>query len=162
MSNKKKPTGCSLKSPDTNPILSFFGLRLCNIQGYPCVAEKFSGNYNPYNSTSKLKSKHIIDLERLADIGLSIPGMISSESGKILYILCYLQNIEGDVVEVGSWQGRSTSFLARAVENSGNGNLFAIDHFKGNKRKEHHYSYDNSDLSEIENKFNFKKEELES
>ena len=92
----------------------------------------------PY-SLITLRSEKIVDLEALQKIALSIPGMISSDSGRQLYSLCYFQVEEGDVVEIGSWQGRSASFLAGALENSGNGNFYAVDHFKGYVGKEHHY-----------------------
>lgn len=79
--------------------------------------------------------------------------MLSSESGKFLYALCYMQQITGDVVEVGSWQGYSTSFLASAVSDSGNGRLYAIDHFRGNVGKEDRYRVGADDLSDLRGNF---------
>lgn len=79
--------------------------------------------------------------------------MLSSESGKFLYALCYMQQLEGDVVEVGSWQGYSTSFLASAVRDSKNGVLFAIDHFRGNVGKEDRYRVGSEDLSDLRGNF---------
>jgi len=93
----------------------------------------FDGSFDPH--CHNLDGKNIVDLERLAQISLSIPGMITPRSGQLLYSLCVIQEARGDVVEIGSWQGRSTSFLARAVRDSGNGHFFAIDHFKGNVGK---------------------------
>ncbi len=79
----------------------------------------------------------VVDLDMLSSVSLLIPGMIAPRSGEILYTLCYMQDIQGDVVEIGSWQGRSTSFLGRAVEQSRNGRLYAIDHFgSGDKQGE--------------------------
>jgi len=102
----------------------------------------------------KLKSVAPYDVDSLADISLSIPGMIEPASGKLLYTLCFFQSEQGDVVEIGSWQGRSTSFLGRAVEASGNGALFAVDHFKGNVGKEQFYVVGKDDLSDLESGFN--------
>ena len=79
--------------------------------------------------------------------------MLSSESGKFLYALCYMQQITGDVVEVGSWQGYSTSFLASAVRDSENGRLYAIDHFHGNVGKEDRYRVGADDLSDLRANF---------
>lgn len=93
------------------------------------------------------------DLERFADSASSIPGMLSRESALALYTLCYLQELAGDVVEIGSWQGYSTSFLAKAVKDSGNGTLYAIDHFKGNVGKETFYVVDRPDLSDLRRGF---------
>lgn len=112
----------------------------------------FNGSYSPY-SKIELKSKKIIDLEALAQISKSIPGMISPKSGQFLYTMCYMQQLKGDVVEIGSWQGRSTSFLARAVSNSQNGTFYAVDHFKGNAGKENYYVVGQKDLSDLKNNF---------
>jgi len=127
--------------------------KLFNKLGYDISkAHIFNGSYNPYSSIN-LKSINIIDLEALAQISSSIPGMISPKSGQHLYTLCYMQELEGDVVEIGSWQGRSSSFLARAVINSKNGNFYAIDHFKGNVGKESFYQVGQKDLTDLEEGF---------
>ena len=49
------------------------------------------------------------------------------------------------------------------VKLSGNGKLFAIDHFKGNKNKEQFYKVNNEDLSDLKGIFleNIQKSELE-
>ena len=131
-------------------------LKLFNKFGYEVSktseTTSFNGSYNPY-SKIELKSGKIIDLEALAKISTSIPGMISPKSGQFLYTMCYMQQLEGDVVEIGSWQGRSTSFLARAVNNSKNGKFYAIDHFKGNVGKEKCYVVGKNDLSDLKNIF---------
>lgn len=117
-------------------IFNRFGFELVKLK-------KVTFSINPYCNHSNVNQK-IIDIEALGDMSLSIPGMITPESGKFLYALCYLQELEGDVVEIGSWQGRSTSFLARAVKESKNGEFFAIDHFEGNLGKEDFYAVDGS------------------
>ena len=86
---------------------------------------------DPYCQYSKVKF-NIIDVEKLGKMSLTIPGMITPEAGKFLYSLYYIKDLEGDVIEIGSWQGRSSTFLARAVRESGNRNFYAIDHFAGN------------------------------
>jgi len=68
-----------------------------------------------------------------------IPGMISPEAAELLYAIAVVQNVEGDILEIGSWQGKSTSYLARAVVDSKNGHMFAVDHFMGNVGKENLY-----------------------
>jgi predicted O-methyltransferase YrrM len=111
----------------------------------------FDGSLDPHSHL--LDGKNIVDLDRLAQISLSIPGMVTPRSGQILYALCAFQEATGDVVEIGSWQGRSTSFLARAVSDSGNGRFFAIDHFKGNVGKETSYVVGKHDLSDLKQNF---------
>jgi|GEM_PF-1829101 len=96
---------------------------------------------------------NVVDLEKISAVASSVPGMISMLSGKLMYVLCYFQKELGDVVEVGSWQGRSASFLARATVESRNGNFFAIDHFKGNRGKEHYYVIEKEDLSDLKTGF---------
>lgn len=123
---------------------------------------KFEGSLDPYNDL--LPDKRIVDIERLASISLSIPGMVTPQSGQMLYSLCLMQETKGDVVEIGSWQGRSTSFLARATRDSQNGRFFAIDHFRGNVGKENNYVVGKQDLSDLKMNFlsNLRKLGLES
>lgn len=112
-------------------ILNTVGYKLSKI-------ENVQPNSSIYSTFSK--QKKIVDLDVVGNVGEMIPGMVTKESGKFLFSLCYMQEIEGDVVEIGSWQGKSASFLARAVKESNNGQFYAIDHFKGNVGKEHFYA----------------------
>lgn len=111
-----------------------------------------------YSEFSQVR-QNIADLEKLGQFSLTIPGMVTPEAGKFLFTLCYMQNVPGDVIEVGSWQGRSSSFLARAVKESGNGRFYAIDHFGGNIDKEHFYAVD-GDLANLKQNFNRNMERL--
>lgn len=83
-----------------------------------------------------------------------IPGMVSIESAELLYSLCLMQGLRGDILEIGSWQGKSTSYLARAAKDSANGRVFAVDHFKGNVGKENMYRVGNSAATSIYDMFN--------
>lgn len=93
------------------------------------------------------------DWEQFDSATGGIPNMLSRQTAFSLYLLCYLQELRGDVVEIGSWQGYSTAHLARAVRDSGNGTLFAIDHFKGNAGKEQFYVVERPDLSDLRQGF---------
>lgn len=79
--------------------------------------------------------------------------MIGDRAGEELFSLCYMQELVGDVLEIGSWQGKSTFFLGTAVKLSKNGRMYAIDHFKGNSGKERFYKVNKDDLSDIEDIF---------
>ena len=126
-------------------------IRIINNLGYDLKKiKKVKYDTSVYSKLSKRKK--IVDLDVLSNINELIPGMITQESGKLLFSLCYMQEILGDVVEVGSWQGKSASFLARAVKESNNGRFYAIDHFKGNTGKEHFYTI-NNDKSSIKEAF---------
>ena len=96
--------------------------------------------------------QNIVDVENLSSIAQSIPGMIELNSGKNLFLLCYLQELQGDVVEIGSWLGRSSVFLAQAVKESNNGKFYAIDHFRGNIGKESLYT-NNVPLGDIKQQY---------
>lgn len=123
-----------------NGFLSGFGLQLKRLPA-------------PVWKPSNLDTLGIGDLESISKIASNIQGMISIESGRFLYCLCMMQSKQGDVVEIGSWQGRSTAFLAQAVKDSRNGTLFAIDHFQGNVGKEHFYQVGKKDLSDLKGNF---------
>jgi cephalosporin hydroxylase len=120
-------------------ILHKFGIDIVRIE----KNFDFDSGHLPYAKYSKVNNE-IIDLDILGKMSLTIPGMITAEAGKFLYSLCYMQDLVGDVVEIGSWQGRSSIFLARAVKESKNGDFYAIDHFGGNSGKEKFYEVDGS------------------
>lgn len=88
------------------------------------------------------------DLSAYRSITSFIPGMIKPEAAELLYALAVIQDIEGDILEVGSWQGKSTSYLARAVADSNNGHMYAVDHFMGNVGKENLYFVDGGCLKD--------------
>ncbi len=118
--------------------------------GYQLTLIQNSAKQTP--TTSKLPNV-VTDLEKLAENCSKIPGMTSLKSGQFLYSLCYNQELSGDVVEIGSWQGRSSAFLAQATKDARNGNFFAIDHFKGNVGKEGFYKVGMDDLSDLKENF---------
>lgn len=126
-----------------NRALGLWGLRLNRVP-------RASGT-GPFSAL--FQNQKVVDLDNLVEMAGKIPGMLSEESGKFLFTLCYTQQLQGDVVEIGSWQGYSTSFLARAVAESRNGRMYAIDHFKGNVGKEDFYAVEKSDLSDLQEKF---------
>ena len=79
--------------------------KIANKFGVDIVKLRSFNNFNnPYFQYSRV-NKNIIDIEILGKMSLCIPGMITPEAGKFLYSLCYMQDLKGDVVEIGSWQG---------------------------------------------------------
>lgn len=66
-------------------------------------------------------------LAKLAEI----PGMVPLRRCLHLYLLAYGCGVRGDIVEIGSWQGRSTTALAQACIDTDNGRVHAIDTFRG-------------------------------
>ena len=128
-------------------IKELFSRFNCEIVSYP--KSPVNGHYCDID----VGKKRFVDLDKISSIASSIQGMTSLRSGEILYTLCYFQNLGGDVVEIGSWQGRSTSYLARACKESGNGRFFAIDHFRGNAGKEDSYQIRDASGVSIKQRF---------
>ena len=82
-----------------------------------------------------------------------VPGMMTPEAGPMLFMLAATQRVSGDIIEIGSWQGRSTVFLASGARASGNGKVYAVDHFLGNPGKEQLYRIARDDLSDLAGNF---------
>ncbi len=116
--------------------------KILNSLGYNLVKVDNQIEFDNFYSKYSQVNNEIVDIEKLGKMSMTIPGMITPAAGKFLFSLCFMQEMKGDVVEIGSWQGRSTSFLARAVKESKNGKFYAIDHFKGNIGKENLYAVD--------------------
>jgi len=95
----------------------------------------------------------VISLDQLSLALDSVPGMMSSEAGPMLFILSITQRLRGDIIEIGSWQGRSTIFLAKGALLSQNGHVFAVDHFQGNPGKAGLYRVHRDDLSDLQDGF---------
>lgn len=81
------------------------------------------------------------------------PGMITLRRAMYLYWLSYAGSVAGDVIEIGSWQGRSTIALAQACADSDNGIVHAIDTFQGNPGNEAMYVVGAADRSDLEPNF---------
>jgi predicted O-methyltransferase YrrM len=81
------------------------------------------------------------------------PGMITLRRAMYLYWLSYAGSVAGDVVEIGSWQGRSTIALAQGCRDSENGIVHAVDTFQGNPGNESMYVVGAADRSDLEPNF---------
>jgi hypothetical protein len=68
---------------------------------------------------------------RIQEISNSIVGWLDPNEAKLLYQLALEIPDGGTVVEVGSYQGRSTAILALGAQER-NGKVVAVDHYNGN------------------------------
>lgn len=68
-----------------------------------------------------------------------VPGMLSAAECDALVYAGMLAPGPGDIVEIGSWLGRSTIHLAHACMASGRGRVHALDTFQGNAGYERLY-----------------------
>lgn len=131
-----------------NKVLSIFKVKLISIK------HLYNNNFEDI-FVKDVKENKIVSVDSLTALSNNIRGMISHRAGEELFSLVYMQNLTGNVVEIGSFQGKSTFFLGSAVKLSCNGKLFAIDHFKGNLGKEKFYKVGKSDLSDLEQGFKY-------
>ncbi len=60
-----------------------------------------------------------------------IEGFLDPIEGYALLLLAQYGPGVGSIVEIGSFQGRSTAYLARGSERGGREKVVAVDHFKG-------------------------------
>ena len=136
--------------PDMRAVASLIN-RALGMWGYRIARTGRAMSSEPYSPL--FQHRRVTDVDGLVARARGIPGMLGEDSARFLYALCYAQQLKGDVVEIGSWQGYSTSFLARAVAESGNGRMYAVDHFGGNAGKEKEYVVGKPDLSDLRQKF---------
>lgn len=61
----------------------------------------------------------------------AIPGWLDDAEGYLLHLLAAEGPASGAVVEVGSYIGRSTAWLASGSARAGRGPVVAVDHFRG-------------------------------
>ena len=73
---------------------------------------------------SGMSETAIQEVRRLSD---EIPGWLGNREGPYLYKLTCLGALLGVVVEIGSWKGKSTVWLAKASQAVNGGQVFAID-----------------------------------
>jgi len=105
-----------------------------------------------------------LDLDHPATAGLmdlwtrihwsSGDGMMPPEQLYAVYQWAVTWHGRGDIVELGSWAGLTTSYLATACRVRGEGRVHAVDTFEGTKEGGGHYSsiakYDGSTLAAFE------------
>lgn len=66
--------------------------------------------------------------------GMMPPGQLLA-----IYRLAASWPVSGDIVELGSWVGLTTSYLATACKIRGSGRVYAVDTFAGTKEDDAHY-----------------------
>lgn len=78
---------------------------------------------------------------RLAEIGPgieAIDGWLDPNAGGVLYQLARFIAPQPTVVELGSWKGRSTAWLAHALRDRGAGRVLAVDTWAGTQNEPDH------------------------
>lgn len=70
-------------------------------------------------------------LFQIAKDNVFIQGWLHNDAGAFLYQLVRFHAPVPIVVELGSWKGRSTSWLASGIKDRGEGQVYAIDTWQG-------------------------------
>ncbi len=72
------------------------------------------------------------DFQLTKDTADGIQGWLAGTEGALLYSLAKKCNPNGVIVEIGSWKGKSTIFLARGSKAGQGAGVYAIDSHEGN------------------------------
>jgi predicted O-methyltransferase YrrM len=75
----------------------------------------------------------LVEFTTLAQRLASIPGWLREFEGYLLYRLARDGEGLGEIVEIGSWMGRSTAWLAAGSKAAGRGQVHAVDTFTGSE-----------------------------
>lgn len=82
------------------------------------------------------------------DLGLDIgqvKGFLADDEGARLFQLASIAAMRGPILEIGSYCGKSTVYLGRAVQ-AKNGTLYALDHHRGSEEHQVGEGYHDPDL----------------
>jgi len=71
--------------------------------------------------------------KEIKEIASKIQGMLREEEGEFLYNLAKNCKGKGVIVEIGSWKGKSTVFLARGSKAGNKVKVYAIDPHQGSQ-----------------------------
>ncbi len=96
--------------------------------------------FSQVNSSQLSAFSSAIDLQKFSARTHSVDGMTWEEETELLFYLAALSTTKGDIIEVGSWLGKSTIYLALGCQVSGQGVVHAVDTFGGNPGKEEMYT----------------------
>jgi len=77
------------------------------------------------------------EVQKIAD---SVEGWLGKREGPYLYQLAKVGSRLGAIVEIGSWQGRSTIWLGKGSETVNGYEIYAIDPHVGGSRRQHNVS----------------------
>jgi predicted O-methyltransferase YrrM len=71
-----------------------------------------------------------LDIDHIHQLAGSIEGWLTSAEGEMLFN--FAMNLpEGNIVEIGSWKGKSTFYFACGLVKRGKGYIYSVDHHTG-------------------------------
>ncbi len=80
-----------------------------------------------------MKFSSVQEIKKITD---KVDGWLGRKEGQYLYSLAKLGSKLGGVVEIGSWKGKSTIWLAKGCEATPGAKLYAIDPHRGGSEEE--------------------------
>ncbi len=86
-------------------------------------------------------------IEEARRFASAVEGMLTEREGEFLYSLARNGPGEGVIVEIGSWKGKSTIWLAKGTQHANREQVYAIDHHQGSieHREYFHEGYDSTE-----------------
>jgi len=81
-----------------------------------------------FSNRSETLTKRFSEIQKIVE---PIQGWVSDQDGMVLYELARFHAPVSTVVELGSWKGRSTTWLGHAIKDRGEGKVFAVDTWMG-------------------------------
>ena len=72
-----------------------------------------------------------MSIEEVEDIVREVEGHISNLEGECLYHLARSSKTKGVIVEIGSWKGKSTIWLAKGAKAGNKNKVYAVDPHRG-------------------------------
>lgn len=76
----------------------------------------------------------------------NVEGFLQPIEGFILYWLAKNVAVQGSTVEIGSFKGRSTCWLAKGTSDRGSGVVTAVDHFIGSPEHQAGMNFEDRDI----------------
>jgi predicted O-methyltransferase YrrM len=73
----------------------------------------------------------VANFDRLRNLFGPVPGYLYDVEGYLLHLLAAEGPASGAIVEIGSFMGRSTCWLASGSKSTGRERIAAVDHFRG-------------------------------
>jgi len=70
-------------------------------------------------------------IKKIKEIVRVIDGWLSESEGEYLYAIAKSGPGEGAIIEIGSWKGKATVWLASGAKDAGRDKVYAIDHYRG-------------------------------
>jgi len=79
------------------------------------------------------------EIGHIKEISKNIPGWLSDAQGEFLYNTAKKCIGKGVIVEIGSWEGKSTVWLAKGSKAGSNAKIYAVDPHTGSSEHKKRY-----------------------